>query len=119
MRPWRGGGRSGRGFPVLFEGARHPGKRRAPPSAPCLPGRRRRRHRQYRLARNGPRHGQPGLGQGDGMTAPAKIISAFDVEKARADFPILSRTVYGKKLVYLDSGASAQKPEAVLAAMTR
>ncbi|HEV7960393.1 MAG TPA: cysteine desulfurase, partial [Rhizomicrobium sp.] len=53
------------------------------------------------------------------MTAPAKIISAFDVEKARADFPILSRTVYGKKLVYLDSGASAQKPEAVLAAMTR
>ncbi|HXS07097.1 MAG TPA: aminotransferase class V-fold PLP-dependent enzyme, partial [Rhizomicrobium sp.] len=53
------------------------------------------------------------------MTAPAKIISAFDVEKARADFPILARQVYGKPLVYLDSGASAQKPRVVLEAMTR
>ena len=53
------------------------------------------------------------------MTAPTKIISAFDVEKARADFPILSRQVYGKPLVYLDSGASAQKPRAVMDAMTR
>jgi cysteine desulfurase/selenocysteine lyase len=53
------------------------------------------------------------------MTASAKIVPAFDVEKARADFPILSRRVYGKKLVYLDSGASAQKPRAVLDAMTR
>jgi cysteine desulfurase / selenocysteine lyase len=52
------------------------------------------------------------------MTAAAKIIPAFDVEAARADFPILSRQVYGKKLVYLDSGASAQKPRAVLEAMT-
>ena len=43
------------------------------------------------------------------MTAAAKIIPAFDVEKARADFPILSRKVYGKRLAYLDSGASAQK----------
>src|SRR5215475_4005525 len=53
------------------------------------------------------------------MTAPAKIVPAFDVEKARADFPILARQVYGKPLVYLDSGASAQKPRAVLEAMTR
>ena len=53
------------------------------------------------------------------MTASAKIVSAFDAEKARADFPILSRQVYGKKLVYLDSGASAQKPRMVLEAMTR
>ena len=51
------------------------------------------------------------------MTAPAKIVSAFDVEKARADFPILSRQVYGKRLAYLDSGASAQKPRAVLEAL--
>ena len=36
---------------------------------------------------------------------------------ARADFPILSRQVYGKPLVYLDSGASAQKPRQVLDAM--
>ncbi|MGN6424970.1 MAG: aminotransferase class V-fold PLP-dependent enzyme [Asticcacaulis sp.] len=43
---------------------------------------------------------------------------AFDVEKARADFPILSREINGKPLVYLDSGASAQKPEAVIAAMS-
>jgi cysteine desulfurase/selenocysteine lyase len=43
---------------------------------------------------------------------------AFDVEKARADFPILSREIKGKPLVYLDSGASAQKPEAVIEAMS-
>jgi cysteine desulfurase/selenocysteine lyase len=43
--------------------------------------------------------------------------TAFDVDRARADFEILSRRVYGKPLVYLDSGASAQKPRAVLDAM--
>ena len=47
------------------------------------------------------------------------VLTAFDVEKIRADFPILSRQVYGKPLVYLDSGASAQKPRQVLEAMTR
>ena len=41
------------------------------------------------------------------MTAQTKIAASFDAEKARADFEILSRQVYGKKLVYLDSGASA------------
>jgi len=41
----------------------------------------------------------------------------FDVEHIRADFPILARTVYGKPLVYLDNGASAQKPRAVIDAM--
>jgi cysteine desulfurase/selenocysteine lyase len=44
---------------------------------------------------------------------------SFDVEAARAAFPILSREVNGKPLIYLDSGASAQKPRAVIAAMTR
>ncbi len=44
---------------------------------------------------------------------------AYDVERIRQDFPILSRTVYGKPLVYLDNGASAQKPKAVLDAITR
>jgi cysteine desulfurase/selenocysteine lyase len=44
---------------------------------------------------------------------------AFDVEAVRADFPILSREVNGKPLVYLDSGASAQKPRAVIDAMTK
>ena len=38
----------------------------------------------------------------------------FDVERIRADFPILSKEVYGKKLVYLDNAASAQKPKQVL-----
>jgi cysteine desulfurase/selenocysteine lyase len=44
--------------------------------------------------------------------------TAFDVERIRADFPILSQTVRGKKLVFLDSAASAQKPRAVIDAMT-
>ncbi len=39
---------------------------------------------------------------------------AFDVEKIRGEFPILSRTVYGRPLVYLDSGATAQKPQCVI-----
>ncbi|MBE2277683.1 MAG: cysteine desulfurase [Rhodobacteraceae bacterium] len=43
----------------------------------------------------------------------------FDVEKIRADFPILAREVNGKPLVYLDNGASAQKPHAVIEAVTR
>jgi len=50
------------------------------------------------------------------MNAPANI-KAFNAEAARADFEILSRTVYGKPLVYLDSGASAQKPRVVLETM--
>jgi cysteine desulfurase / selenocysteine lyase len=46
--------------------------------------------------------------------APAK---AYDVEAIRKDFPILSKTVYGKPLVYLDNGASAQKPQSVIDAI--
>ena len=42
---------------------------------------------------------------------------AYDVEQIRADFPILSRTVYDKPLVYLDNAASAQKPQSVLEAI--
>ncbi|MBG6211388.1 cysteine desulfurase/selenocysteine lyase [Labrenzia sp. EL_126] len=45
--------------------------------------------------------------------------SGYDVEAIRRDFPILSREVYGKPLVYLDNGASAQKPKAVIDAVTR
>ncbi|RAK69033.1 cysteine desulfurase [Phenylobacterium kunshanense] len=44
---------------------------------------------------------------------------AFDVQAVRAEFPILLRHVHGKPLVYLDSAASAQKPRAVIEAMTR
>lgn len=43
---------------------------------------------------------------------------SFDPYKARADFPILSTQANGKPLVYLDSAASAQKPQAVIDAMT-
>ncbi len=42
---------------------------------------------------------------------------AYDVDKIRADFPILSRQVNGKPLVYLDNGASAQKPQVVIDAV--
>ncbi|NIY72842.1 cysteine desulfurase [Marivivens donghaensis] len=43
----------------------------------------------------------------------------FDVNAIRADFPILKREVNGKPLVYLDNGASAQKPQVVIDAITR
>ena len=42
---------------------------------------------------------------------------AVDVARLRADFPILFREIHGKPLVYLDNGASAQKPSAVIDAM--
>jgi cysteine desulfurase/selenocysteine lyase len=51
----------------------------------------------------------------DKILTPA---SAYDVEAIRADFPILSRQVHGKPLVYLDNGASAQKPQSVIDAVT-
>ncbi|MCA3416196.1 MAG: cysteine desulfurase [Roseomonas sp.] len=44
---------------------------------------------------------------------------SFDVQRIRQDFPILSQPQHGKPLVFLDSGASAQKPRAVIEAMTR
>lgn len=43
---------------------------------------------------------------------------AFDCNLVRKDFPILSREINGKPLIYLDTGASAQKPEAVISAMS-
>ena len=58
-------------------------------------------------------------------TQISDILTGYDVERVRADFPILSRTVHerkgklGKPLVYLDSAASAQKPRQVIDAMTR
>src|ERR1700749_3497808 len=47
------------------------------------------------------------------MNAPL-TNTAYDVDRIRADFPILGMQVYGKPLVYLDNAASAQKPRAVL-----
>jgi cysteine desulfurase/selenocysteine lyase len=46
------------------------------------------------------------------------LAAQLDVEKVRADFPILDRLVNGHPLVYLDSGATSQKPQVVLDAMT-
>jgi cysteine desulfurase/selenocysteine lyase len=52
--------------------------------------------------------------------SPARGLgdNRFDVHTVRADFPILKQTIHGKPLVYLDNGASSQKPRAVLDALT-
>lgn len=46
------------------------------------------------------------------------MSSMFDIEKIRAEFPILKREVYGRKLIYLDSAATAQKPRCVVEKMS-
>ncbi|HTW24494.1 MAG TPA: cysteine desulfurase [Candidatus Baltobacteraceae bacterium] len=54
------------------------------------------------------------------MSIAAKPVSgAFDVERVRADFPILEQKVHGKPLVYLDNAATSQKPRAVIDAISR
>ena len=45
------------------------------------------------------------------------MTGGYDIEKIRSDFPILSREIHGKPLVYLDSAASAQKPKVVIDAL--
>jgi cysteine desulfurase/selenocysteine lyase len=52
-------------------------------------------------------------------TSPLLRNVAFDVERVRADFPILAKPMRGKPLVFLDSAASAQKPQAVIDAVSR
>ena len=55
------------------------------------------------------------------MTEAAKNMATptpLDVASIKADFPILSETVYGKPLIFLDSAASAQKPSIVINAPT-
>ena len=51
------------------------------------------------------------------MSASPKVVAAYDVERIRRDFPILSRQIHGKPLVFLDSAASAQRPASVIAAV--
>src|SRR5947209_6568121 len=53
------------------------------------------------------------------MPVTKHSVLPYDVARVRQDFPALSLQVYGKPLVYLDNGASAQKPRAVLERMTR
>ena len=55
-----------------------------------------------------------GEGASLGIMHPTVTNGAYDVNRIRADFPILGLEVYGKPLVYLDNAASAQKPRAVL-----
>ncbi|HRX52855.1 MAG TPA: cysteine desulfurase [Verrucomicrobiales bacterium] len=47
------------------------------------------------------------------------MTSSFPIDRIRADFPILSRTIHGKSLAYLDNGATSQKPRAVIDAVSR
>jgi cysteine desulfurase / selenocysteine lyase len=51
--------------------------------------------------------------------ALGEVGSGFDIEKVRADFPILQKKVHGHPLVYLDSAATSQKPRAVIEAIVR
>ncbi len=51
------------------------------------------------------------------MNAQPKISTAFDVQRIRADFPLLARTVHGKPLVYFDNANTSQKPLSVIEAM--
>ena len=53
------------------------------------------------------------------MNALSAAPRSFDITRVRADFPVLSQTVYGRPLVYLDNAASAQKPQSVIDAMSR
>src|SRR5215469_16214914 len=47
------------------------------------------------------------------------VVQGFDVRRVREDFPILSQTVHGKPLVYLDNAATSQKPRLVIEAERR
>jgi cysteine desulfurase/selenocysteine lyase len=52
------------------------------------------------------------------MADTIAVKTGYDVEAVRRDFPILSREVYGKPLVYLDNAASSQKPQSVIDAVS-
>jgi cysteine desulfurase / selenocysteine lyase len=53
-----------------------------------------------------------------GVRSYGNVSPGFDVRKVRADFPILSREIHGRPLVYLDNAATTQKPQAVIDAMS-
>jgi cysteine desulfurase/selenocysteine lyase len=62
------------------------------------------------------------IGQAKAMRevlAPSSPRETFDVHRVRKDFPLLHSTVHGKPLVYLDNGATSQKPRAVIDALYR
>jgi cysteine desulfurase / selenocysteine lyase len=53
------------------------------------------------------------------MNAPAGTPATFDIQRIRADFPLLARTVHGKPLVYFDNANTSQKPRQVIEAVDR
>ncbi|HAQ22700.1 MAG TPA: cysteine desulfurase, partial [Acidimicrobiaceae bacterium] len=53
------------------------------------------------------------------MNTKTATPGSLDVTSVKADFPLLQREVHGKSIVYLDSGATSQKPQSVLDAMDR
>ncbi len=55
----------------------------------------------------------------DAFPRPPQAAVPLDVERVRADFPLLARRVHGKPLIYLDSANTAQKPSAVIDAVDR
>lgn len=57
------------------------------------------------------------LSKACGSETPVSETPVFDVEACRRDFPILSERIHGKRLVYLDSAATSQKPRVVLDAI--
>ena len=67
--------------------------------------------------------GEHAIGQAGAEGAPGArrepAPRPYDVERIRAEFPILARPVHGKPLVYLDNAATTQKPRAVLEAVRR
>ncbi|EXF93481.1 cysteine desulfurase [Pseudomonas fluorescens HK44] len=53
-----------------------------------------------------------------GLSKPLHLTPGYDVERVRRAFPILAETIYGKPLIYLDSAATSQKPQAVIDVMS-
>ncbi|APC19078.1 cysteine sulfinate desulfinase [Pseudomonas frederiksbergensis] len=53
-----------------------------------------------------------------GLSKPLDLAPGYDVERVRQAFPILAEMIYGKPLIYLDSAATSQKPQAVIDAMS-
>ncbi len=51
------------------------------------------------------------------MITAEKILTSFDVQNIRKQFPVLNRTVKGKPLIYLDNAATSQKPQVVIDAL--
>src|SRR5205085_1888382 len=119
VRSRRDRGRARRRSAVLSARARHPSQGGRGAANPGLHRRRCRRHRARRPARSADGSSGP-LARGAGLTMqPAVSNGSYDVDRIRADFPILAMQVYGKPLVYLDNAASAQKPKAVLERLTQ